>query len=300
MPIDSLGAKIDILLSRQNPDGGWPYRLQTAAPSAHPRTSWTEPTAYALLALLAAGETEASRKGFQWVRATQRPDGGWPPQPGIDDSTWVTSLIALLPPDLITPAVHARAIAWLMSTTGKESSLDYRLRQWLLGLSRPADQQFPGWPWIPGAAAWVGPTSLAILALEKENRRRPSRRIQQRIEEGRRFLLARMCGEGGWNHGSSRAAGYESRPYPETTGMALAALRGVTSPKIDRALAVARTFLDQCRSADAWNWLSLGLSAHGRLLDGVTPSAPLQCRTLPETSLALLVSAGKGSQVFWA
>jgi len=262
--------------------------------------SCTEPTAYASLALLAAGETGAARKGLEWIRSAERPDGGWPPQIGIDESTWVTAVVALLPPADLGPAVHARAIAWLLATCGKESSFDYRLRQWLLGNSRPADQQFAGWPWVPGAAAWVGPTSLAILALEKESRRRPSPEIQKRIESGRRFLLARMCGEGGWNHGSSRAAGYESRPYPETTGMALAALRGVVGPKVDRALAVAGGFLHECRSADALNWLRLGLLTHGRLPEGFCPPPRLAYRTLPEASLALLVGGGpRGREFFW-
>lgn len=298
-----LSASIDTLLSKQNQDGGWPYHSPNASrsPNASVRgRSWTEPTAYAVLALLAAGETGAARKGLGWILSAKLPDGGWPPQIGIDESTWVTALVALLPPEQLGSAVHARAIAWLLATCGEESSFGYRLRQWLLGSPQLADQKFPGWPWVPGAAAWVGPTSIAILALDKENRRQPSPEIQKRIESGRRFLLGRMCGEGGWDHGSSRAAGYESRPYPETTGMALAALRGVVSPKVDRALAVAKGFLDECRSADALNWLRLGLLAHGRLPEGFCPAAPVAYRTLPETSLALLVAGGqRGREFFW-
>ena len=114
-----------------------------------------------------------------------------------------------------------------MGTTGQESSFEYRLRQWLLGNRRQAELEFAGWPWIPGAAAWVGPTAVAILALDKENRRRPLMGIHQRIDAGRKFLAAARVPEGGWNHGSVRPLGYESKPYPETTGMALAALRGV-------------------------------------------------------------------------
>ena len=89
-------------------------------------------------------------------------------------------------------------------------------------------------------------------------------------------------------------------PYPETTGMALAALRGVASPKVERALAVAQGFLNECRSADALNWLRLGLLAHGRLPDGFCPPARVAYRTLPETSLALIVAGGqKGREFLW-
>jgi hypothetical protein len=256
---------------------------------------------YAILALLAAGEIEPARRGIAWLRATQLPDGGWSPQNRFDESTWVTALVALLPPEQLGAAAHARAIAWLLSTSGEESSAMYRIRMWLLSVPQLPEHEFPGWPWIPGSAAWVGPTSLAILALQKEILLRPSAAIRRRIEEGRHFLLRRMCQGGGWNHGSVRALGYESTPYPETTGMALAALRGVRSPETDRALDVAGRFLTECRSADALNWLRIGLMAHSRLPAGYRPPAQLACRTLPETSLDMLVAGTqKGKDLFWS
>jgi len=283
---------IGILAGKQNRDGGWPYLRGS---------SWTEPTAYAVLALLAAGETEPARRGVSWILAIQRPDGGWPPQAGVERSTWVTALVALLPPEHLGARAHARAIAWLMETTGRESTTTYRLREWLLGNPRPPEQEFPGWPWIPDAAAWVAPTSLAVLALDKEYRRRPLPAIRDRIDSGRRFLLARMCHEGGWNYGSAGALGYESRPYPETTGMALAALRGVRSPRTERALTLAQRFLGECRSADALNWLRLGLLAHGQLPAGYCHPLEIADRTLPDTSLGLLVAeAAKGRDFFLA
>jgi hypothetical protein len=281
-----------ILAGKQNRDGGWPYLRGS---------SWTEPTAYAVLALLAAGETEPARRGLSWILANQRPDGGWPPQAGVDRSTWVTALVALLPPEYLGARAHAGAIAWLLETTGRESTTTYRLREWLLGNPRPPEQEFPGWPWIPDAAAWVSPTSLAVLALDKEYRRRPSPAIRARIDSGRRFLLARMCQEGGWNHGSVHALGYESRPYPETTGMALAALRGVRSPATELGLTLAQRFLGECRSADALNWLRLGLLAHGQLPAGYCHPLEIADRTLPDSSLGLLVAeAAKGRDLFLA
>jgi hypothetical protein len=282
---------IEELVGKQNRDGGWPY-VRGA--------SWTEPTVYSVLALLAAGETEYARRGLRWIVRNERADGGWPAQAGIDQSIWVTALVALLPPEQLGQEAHRRAIAWLLGMTGEESTLTYRMREWLLGNARPADQEFAGWPWVPGTAAWVGPTSLAILALEKENSRRPQAEVRRRVEEGREFLMRRMCRDGGWNHGSVRAWGYESRPYPETTGQALAALRGVRTPEVEKALTVARRFLGECRSAEALNWLRLGLLAHEELPDGYCPPAGVTSRTLPDRSLEMLVSAvQKGSNLFW-
>lgn len=289
-PLDAMS--VETILSKQNPDGGWPYVNGV---------SWTEPTVYAVLATLAAGATGPARRGLNWLRARQLSDGGWPPQASVDESTWVTSLVALIPVEHLGPAIHDQAITWLMSCTGQESTMLYRLQEWLLG-NRPApEQKFPGWPWVPGTAAWVSPTSLAILALDKELRSKPSASIRARIEEGQNFLLKRMCREGGWNHGSVRALGYESVPYPETTGLALAALRGVQAPELSLAIPVAQEFLANCRSADALNWLRLGLMAHGQLPPDFSPTVPMKYRTTPETSLNLLVTeAQQGRGVFWS
>jgi hypothetical protein len=281
---------VDFLLSAQNPDGGWSY-VRGA--------SWTEPTVYATLALTLSGETVKASRGLAWLNARQLSDGGWPPKKALDESSWVTALVALIPPETLGPAAHERAIGWLLRTEGEETTRIYRWRDWLLGNSAPPEQEFPGWPWTQGAAAWVGPTSLAILALEMQYRRAPSSALARRIADGRNFLLRRMCAGGGWNHGSVRALGYESDPYPETTGMALAAMRGVQTPALSRSLELAQRFVSECRSADAYNWLRLGLLAHGGLPDSA--SEPQFVRhTISEVSMDVLVgAASKGRNLFW-
>jgi hypothetical protein len=145
----------------------------------------------------------------------------------------------------------------------------------------------------------VGPTALTILALEKEAAPRPSPSLRERIDSGRKFLLSRTCSDGGWNHGAARALGYELPSYPETTGLALLALRGVRSGKIDRALEAAERFLGECRSADAMNWLRLGLLVHGRLPADHCRRDCVEPRTLPEASLAVLASHAEQGREFW-
>jgi hypothetical protein len=69
---------------------------------------------------------------------------------------------------------------------------------------------------------------------------------------------------------------------------------------MDRALDVALRFLSTCRSADALNWLRLGLLAHGQLPPDYCRPAEIAYRTLPETSLDLLVEeTQKGRALFW-
>ena len=64
-------------------------------------------------------------------------------------------------------------------------------------------------------------------------------------------------------------------------------------------MSVARQFLAECRSADAQNWLRLGLAAHGELPAGYCRPEGLSVRTIPETSLDLLASdAAAGTESF--
>jgi squalene-hopene/tetraprenyl-beta-curcumene cyclase len=69
------------LESVQNPDGGWGEDLRSYDdPALAGRgTSTASQTAWALLALLAAGEQDstATRRGVEWLARTQRADGSW-------------------------------------------------------------------------------------------------------------------------------------------------------------------------------------------------------------------------------
>ena len=249
------------LLGRQNADGGWSYFRGG---------SWTEPTCYALLALAASGmgDTAEVRRGMDWLHRCQRPDGGFAPRESVKESTWVTALTLLLPPDT-EGFDRPRAEAWTVEQTGRESGWVYRLRLWMLGAGSSIDSMsFDGWPWYPGAAAWVGPTALSVLALQKLAKRgggpaNPAD-LKKRIDQGLSYLLARRCRDGGWNHGSTRALGYDSDSYPETTGLALLALHGVDDPQVTQGLARGEQHLAVCQSSEGVSWLRLGLGSHGR------------------------------------
>jgi squalene-hopene/tetraprenyl-beta-curcumene cyclase len=69
------------LVEHQNPDGGWGEDLRSYDdPSlAGQGASTASQTAWALLALLAAGEqhSTATERGIRWLAQTQQPDGSW-------------------------------------------------------------------------------------------------------------------------------------------------------------------------------------------------------------------------------
>jgi hypothetical protein len=266
--------------SKQNSDGGWAYARGG---------SWTEPTVFVLLAQSVTGVDGASfEAGLKFLSATQRRDGGWSPQPGVEESTWVTALAAFLPEQAIGAERLRRVVAWLKGQTGRESGWSFRLRQKMAG----NNEEYPyGWPWFPGAAAWVIPTSFGILALEKSLATGVGdRALRERIADGREFLLARQCADGGWNHGSNQALGYPGDSYPETTGIALAALgHAPKSGRIEFAKETARRHLTSCRTAEGCAWLLMGLAAHGETVQ--PPFRPTPRTTLDEALTALASAA---------
>jgi hypothetical protein len=280
------------LLGRQNADGGWSY---------HRGGSWTEPTCYAILALAANGASHTSevRRGVEWLRRCQRPDGGVAPRESVPESTWLTALTLLLPSenDGVGPGIDRhRAETWTIAQTGHESGWVNRLRLWMLGMDSADSISFDGWPWYPGTAAWVGPTAVSILALEKlqnSGGQADTSALRKRIQEGRSFLLARRCRDGGWNHGSTRALGYDSDSYPETTGMALLALRGTTGPEITQGLVRGEQHLAECQSSEASSWLRLGLRAHGHPKPAVDGTPLPMHGGVMEIALAALADAAQ-------
>jgi hypothetical protein len=160
----------------------------------------------------------------------------------------------------------------------------------LLGVQVATSQVFDGWPWYPGSAAWVTPTALSILALRKLHQRTGDRGIPARIEQGRAFLMARRCRDGGWNHGSTKALGYDSDSYPETTGVAMLALHDSTADAVTEAIPVAERHLALCKSQEAASWLTLALLARGRK---PSPVALAAHGGTPEIALSTLAQAAR-------
>jgi hypothetical protein len=266
--------------TRQNRDGGWGYGRGC---------SWTEPTA---LVLLAQSVTQMDRtsceSGYQFLRAMQREDGGLSPQAGVSESNWVTALATLLPESAIGPGRTNRAVDWLKDQTGRESGWAYKLRQRFTGNK----DEFPdGWPWFPGTAAWVIPTSIGILAFERAMKRGQDAKLEERVEAGRRFLFSRMCADGGWNHGGNRALGRDGDSYPETTGIALLALHlAQRTDLLERAKTAARRHLETCRTAEGSAWLRMALAAHGENVS--SPFAPVP-RTIMDEALLAIADSGR-------
>ena len=239
------------LLASQNPDGGWPFLKGS---------SWTEPTALALLALRLHDCSPLVRQAaVSWLEGRQNADGGWRPNDAVPASNWVTSLAVLA-----LPNVGKQAGDWVAAHVYKKAG---------------------GSPWFPGTAGWVTPTATSILALSRLD----GARFAPQIEQGRGFLLSRRCRDGGWNHGGSSFRSENATSYPETTGLALLALAGVPSDQLTAAFRLSDDFLKNPGSTEGLSWLQMGLVAQGRKMED--PQARFRPRTIRDISLRLLALA---------
>jgi Prenyltransferase and squalene oxidase repeat len=272
---------IGCLLDIQQSDGGWAYSTNS---------SWTEPTCYSVLALRSTGGLERNiGRACEWLARRQRKDGGWSPGPAVEQSTHVTSLGVLALSGVAGyEDIADRGVRWLLTQSGAESSILARVVRFAMGV-RSSATEHAGWPWFSGTAAWVIPTSLAICALSWHKRGRYGGDIAARVEEARQFLLSRRCPDQGWNHGGQFREGETPVSYPETTGIALLALRG-TKADLSPSLRRGEEHLRNARSSEGESWLRLGLLAQGHSVE--RPMTKYRDWTVNQVALRIITQAG--------
>ena len=173
---------IELLVSRQNRDGGWPYVRGV---------SWTEPTVYAMLALLAAGETEATRPrvgmGARAAAVGRRmAAAGGVRGKHLGDRTGGVASRGLRwgRPRTTAPSRGCCAVK------GRNPPRFIACASGCWATAIPPEDEFPGWPWIPGAAAWVGP-DVARAARPRKGTRPQS--VRQSPAAHRRTGAAFCC-----------------------------------------------------------------------------------------------------------
>ena len=220
------------------------------------------------------------RRGLFWLLQTQRASGGWPPNSGVNECTWVTSVAALafLRFAAFIPAAHLdAALSWTEHQVYTDDfSFALLLSQsiTLAARSRPPEACLG----YPGTAGWVTPTALTAIALSKAAKQRNRPQLHAVAARACDYLVSRRCMDGGWNHGGSSARSEDAISYPETTGLALLALRAVAVKPPQAAVALGHKFLTAPGSVEGLAWLQLALGTPSNLAPDppVVPNATNQ------------------------
>jgi hypothetical protein len=249
---------MEVLLSAQGSEGGFGYLREQA--------SATEPTTLALMALSCFGEgaaRESAHRARRWLAANQLPSGGWPTRPPDTEESWVGALALLaLAGDKESYDARQRGLHWLVSASGRPVKIDSTVFA--------IDGKLRGWPWAPDNFSWVEPTSYALMALKMLSEEAgPGAR--SRVTEGEALLFDRVVDKGGWNYGNRRVYGKSYEPYPETTAVALIALKEYPDRSdVQRSIGSLRQAISQKHASGlqvGWGILCLGI--FGLLPDGL-------------------------------
>jgi hypothetical protein len=236
------------LAGASNAAGAWGYRAGS--------TGSAEPTALAALALGALHREPGLVAGaLQWLGRLQQDDGGVPISAEAPSPHWPTALALLAWLRCAPEGAQAftreadQALAWLLETRGRKISPDPAVHA--------HDTTLVGWSWVAGTHSWLEPTAYAILAL-----RAAGKADHPRVREGVRLILDRALPDGGWNYGNSRVLEHILRPFPATTGVALAALAGeARDGRIEAGLAYLSSELPRVRAPMSFAWGLIGMRA---------------------------------------
>lgn len=204
----AVGAAVAFLRRHQRPDGGWGYHLGN-------RTSFTEPTAWALAALAehASPGDPVVERAVAFLQGTQNPDGGWANLPGM-------------PSDMMT----ARAVFALAGRPGREAAVA-RGVEWL---ARNELAQ-GGWGWCHGTTGFVETAAFAAVAFSAAGQLNGSDRVVD-------YIRGLRCVDGGWCSHVPAKVGYRQSSQASVTPLGVVALSRLgLRPESDRDL---RTSVD--------------------------------------------------------
>jgi hypothetical protein len=224
-------SSIDFLLQSQNADGGWSYRANAAS------VSYVESTAAVLLALPDTAE-RARMRGIDFLLSIQHADGGWGIASIDSESGWMTAWAIRALVDLNASNAVERGCQWLFTTEGIriEDPIDRAENYRMLKI----DSTLRGWPWQSGDAAWVHPTSLAMLALIAAGHGEHSR-----VADGATYLFDRAAPNGGWNIGNPWMIDKQIPATIQDTAVALQAFRALKQFDNDLRVVHAIIYLRQ-------------------------------------------------------
>jgi hypothetical protein len=236
---------------------------------------YSEPTAWAALALMAAGEMKSALRACYWLARVQQPCGAVGISSADDQPAWPTALAMLAwqrwniaaDEDRYADSIE-RAMAWALSQQGSTSP---RKRQ--IG----HDTTIAGWSWAAATHSWLEPTAMFLRAgVELGIGSHP------RFVDAKRLILDRQLPAGGWNYGNTIVLGQELLAHVQPTGIALWSLAATGCPRseVQHSIDYLNTTIDERTTATSLGFAVMGLTAfaaadarHQQLLEAAVERA---------------------------
>lgn len=176
-----------------------------------------EPTALAVLALLAGNHLGPAERHCQWLATCQSNDGSVGVFADQGAPAWCTGLAILawsewahVTHDTAFQQRITAACDWLLGSKGTTTPRSDELGH---------DSTLVGWSWAEHTHSWIEPTAFQVLALK-----RLGLTEHPRVREGIRLLLDRQLPSGGCNYGNTFVLGQQLLPHVQPTAIALLAL----------------------------------------------------------------------------
>lgn len=216
--------------------------------------SATEPTALAVLALIAHNRRLQAAPAIDFLLTSQSPDGSVGVRQKEPEPQWPTSL-AVLAWQAYDKQAYAdnidRAVNWILQSRGQAMEQTDDMGH---------NTQLIGWSWAEGTHSWIEPTAFHVLALKAAGRGE-----HPRTREGVTLLLDRQLPSGGCNYGNTTVLGQMLRTHVHPTGIALVALNREQDQgnRIAKSVAWLRKTLSRDTTPASLAWGLMGLAAQG-------------------------------------
>jgi hypothetical protein len=196
-----------------------------------------------------------------------------------------------------------RTIARLVATVGAEGGFLFQVHHWMHPEINDIDSTLQGWPWRPGTASWIEPTAHTVIALRNiaawlGRRNTPSYLgLTRRVHVAQQMIVSRRASDGGWNCGTRRVWDVDVPSYPETTALALIALRGIPDIDLNSSLTLGRRYAAETRSALARAWLQIALPMYGVTV-AAQPSGARPSQDILLAAVQCIAEDGSGQRFF--
>ncbi len=221
---------------------------------------YSEPSAWAALAMLVAARHDVAMRACYWLSRIQQNHGAVGISSAEQQPCWPTALAMLAwhrwhvatGENRFADCIE-RAMAWTLDQQGSTSPRKPQIGH---------DTTLAGWSWAAATHSWLEPTAFFYRA-----GRELGMGSHPRFVESRRLIFDRALPSGGWNYGNTIVLGQELLPHVQPTGIALWSLAasGERHDKVETSLRYLSEAIDARTTTASLSFAIMGLAPYNHV-----------------------------------